>query len=212
MIHDKLHQSPCGYANYEEFNGDVEAIFAQEKSLKSVRGKLKSTASKRMQCAVTTENYWNTLTASYRQYGFDAVVNYKPDPPSNDDSKEGDAADVDTNHNDTHSTRSKVDHKNNNNIESTTSIDKPPDKKSHPNSSSSDFDHDHDEAAHGGTHDADGNDGGRGRKQSAKKKLTLKATPSQSLLHNMKKRVLSAPSEPSRKRRKLENGVFVHSL
>merc|ERR1712087_196035 len=101
-IHDKLHETPCAYASYEEFNSDVETIFAQERLLsaekikkcirkKSGKGKKKKgknedeligLATERMRKATTTENYWNTLTASYREYGFDAVVNYQPDSTS----------------------------------------------------------------------------------------------------------------------------------
>ena len=152
-----------------------------------------------MRCAKTTENYWNTLTASYREYGFQAVVDYQPDPPS-DDNKEEEAI-----------TKIKEE-KNSNTTTTTTSTST---ETNTTDNKQNDFDH-----------ESNGNNGlktpltpdrerdaGRerddDRKQSAKKKLTLKATPSQTLLRNMKKRVLSgSPTESARKRRKLNPEVL----
>jgi len=91
-IHERLHSRPCHYKNYDEFNEDVHRIFYQEKRLKSYKGaNSEDLVKKRILNAKRVENYWNTLTASYKEYGFEAVNEGKKS--DSDDSKEGDIYD-----------------------------------------------------------------------------------------------------------------------
>merc|ERR1712129_221783 len=65
---------PCEYDNYYDFNNDVKKLFKQAKKWKNYRGSEQEMVNKRMQKAVRVNNYWETLTAPYTQYGFNAVI------------------------------------------------------------------------------------------------------------------------------------------
>eukprot|EP01084_Bolivina_argentea_P027077 50330_1 len=86
-IRDRLYQKQCYYPSYDKFNEDIAKIFYQETRLKKYKGNCTDRVKKRMQNAKRTENYWNTLTAPYTEYGFDAIINAQSN--DTDDSKEG---------------------------------------------------------------------------------------------------------------------------
>eukprot|EP00483_Globobulimina_turgida_P001107 UN01109 len=74
-IKTRLYSKPCYYANYDRFNEDIIKIFYQEKRLRNYEGNSDNIVKKRIQNAKQAENYWNTLTASYKQFGFDVINN-----------------------------------------------------------------------------------------------------------------------------------------